>query len=140
MKVVVSAGLMLIVFAAFLDFADSTVHWFGVQAGVDDLSFKVILSYLFYPLSYVCGSDTSDLLTVGRLTGVKIVANNILAYQELGQIIRNNRVMAGYNGTWHHSGLDIVLDDWNQTLVGGVMTTNQRHWIHYAVTEGSTLV
>ncbi|KAK7494706.1 hypothetical protein BaRGS_00014104, partial [Batillaria attramentaria] len=125
-RIVVSICANALVFVAVLEFLDKTVEWFGDQAGVDNLSFTRILSYVFYPLMFLFGVDVEDLLTLGRLVGVKIVANIIVGYQQTGVIIRNSHTLADYleqtNGTWRHVGDDVILDAWNQTLAGGVMT------------------
>nr|KAG5705149.1 hypothetical protein BaRGS_030866 [Batillaria attramentaria] len=77
---------------------------------------------------FLFGVDVEDLLTLGRLVGVKIVANIIVGYQQTGVIIRNSHTLADYleqtNGTWRHVGDDVILDAWNQTLAGGVMTVS----------------
>ncbi|KAK7467882.1 hypothetical protein BaRGS_00036887, partial [Batillaria attramentaria] len=125
-SVVVTICANILVFVAFLDFADHTVNWFGEQAGLRDLSFRRILSYLFYPLMCLCGVDSEDLLTIGRLVGVKILTSAQLGYKQAAAVIENSVTFTEYrslsNGTWHYHGDDLVLDAWNRTLVGGVMT------------------
>ena len=75
---------------------------------------------------YLSGVDTPDLLNMGRLFGVKTLAGALTGYIEAAAVIRNSRTFNNYttltNGTWHHDGFDVVLGDWNQTLVGGVLT------------------
>lgn len=78
---------------------------------------------------YLCGVESEDLLTMGRLTGVKILTNTQLGYMQAADLITNSKAFQGYkvetNGTWHYDGDDLVLDAWNQTLVGGVLTVSR---------------
>ena len=46
--------------------------------------FQTILGYLFIPFSFLMGVDWDDALKVGRLIGLKVTANEFLAYIELG--------------------------------------------------------
>ncbi|KAK7477960.1 hypothetical protein BaRGS_00030789, partial [Batillaria attramentaria] len=85
-----------------------------------------ILSYVFYPLMYICGVDSQDLLVMSRLVGLKFLSNIQIAYREAGVIIANSKELEEYisltNGTWYYSGDDVILEAWNQTLTGGVMS------------------
>nr|KAG5697778.1 hypothetical protein BaRGS_026735 [Batillaria attramentaria] len=70
----------------------------------------------------------ADCKTVGRLLGLKIFANEYVAYSELG-IIRANRLAfeshVNKNGTWNHTGVafrDVYLVETNTTLPGGVIS------------------
>nr|KAG5692835.1 hypothetical protein BaRGS_001424 [Batillaria attramentaria] len=79
-----------------------------------------ILSYVFYPLMYICGVDSQDLLVMSRLVGLKFLSNIQIAYREAGVIIANSKELEEYisltNGTWYYSGDDVILEAWNQTL------------------------
>ncbi|KAK7465242.1 hypothetical protein BaRGS_00037579 [Batillaria attramentaria] len=124
-SVIVTICANLLFFVSFLRFADLTLEWFGDQAGVEDFSFTRLLSYVFYPLMYLCGVDTEDLLVLGRLVGVKVLTSTQLGYKQAADIIHNSNTLAEYtartNGTWRYSGDDVILEAWNRTLVGGVM-------------------
>ena len=45
----------------------------------------MIFSYMFYPLAYIIGIDEEDLSEVSNLLGLKLVANEFLAFIKLGQ-------------------------------------------------------
>ncbi|KAL8570252.1 hypothetical protein ACOMHN_029952 [Nucella lapillus] len=116
----------LIVFVALLDFMDHTVLWFAERAGVYDLTFSRLVSYLLYPLIVLMGYDLQDCLTAARLLGINILTTTPVTYIELGTIITNDKVLMDYisttNGTWSYVGDDVLLHGTNTTLVGGVMT------------------
>ncbi|KAK7503049.1 hypothetical protein BaRGS_00005675 [Batillaria attramentaria] len=124
--IAVMAAANLLVFVAALQLADETLEWFGEQAGVQHLTVRRLLSYVFYPMMYLYGVDPQDLLTLGRLLGVKIFASTFLAYKQAAELVKNSDQLADYvtqtNGTWHYVRDDVILDAWNQTLVGGVLT------------------
>ena len=48
-----------------------------------------ICSYAFYPLSLLMGVGTDEAREVGKLVGIKVFATELLAFQELGESIRN---------------------------------------------------
>jgi concentrative nucleoside transporter, CNT family len=56
--------------------------------GVVGLSLQQILSYLFAPLGFLMGLDSSHVLTAGQLLGSKMVLNEFIAFGDLGQIIK----------------------------------------------------
>ncbi|KAK7465244.1 hypothetical protein BaRGS_00037581, partial [Batillaria attramentaria] len=112
--VVVNVCANALVFVAILTFIDRSFEWFGDQAGVDDMSLRRILSYVFYPLMYICGVDSQDLLVMSRLVGLKFLSNIQIAYREAGVIIANSKELEEYisltNGTWYYSGDDVILE------------------------------
>ncbi|CEO09464.1 nucleoside permease nupC [[Clostridium] sordellii] len=55
--------------------------------GVVGLSLQQILSYLFAPLGFLMGLDSSHALTAGQLLGSKMVLNEFIAFGDLGKII-----------------------------------------------------
>ncbi|MFR3567997.1 MAG: NupC/NupG family nucleoside CNT transporter [Paraclostridium sordellii] len=56
--------------------------------GVVGLSLQQILSYLFAPLGFLMGLDSSHALTAGQLLGSKMVLNEFIAFGDLGKIIK----------------------------------------------------
>ncbi len=50
--------------------------------------------YAFAPASFLMGIDFSECHTVGRLLGIKTVANEFIAYRELGLLIKANELSA----------------------------------------------
>jgi CNT family concentrative nucleoside transporter len=94
LKLALNIAAMLIAFLALLAMADYLVGqiglWFGYQdaAGDPTLSFTIMLAYLFTPLAWVIGVPWSEAFDAGKLLGVKMVANEIVAYEQLGEMLQ----------------------------------------------------
>jgi CNT family concentrative nucleoside transporter len=50
------------------------------------LSLEALLGFIFAPLAAAIGADFSDVLQLGQLLGTKMVANEFVAYLQLGEI------------------------------------------------------
>ena len=101
---------------------------------------QIICSYLFWPFVFIMGVESVDCPVSARILGIKLNVNEMVAFYELGVVIKNRATLHAYNGTWHWTdGGDIVLDHANTTLVGGVMsvcaflkiTTNPPYRTHF---------
>ena len=94
LQLALNVGAMLLAFLALIAMCD----WIFGQAGtligfVDDqgkatLSLSVTLSYLFWPVAFLMGIDASECLPAGKLLGIKMIANEFIAYDQLGQMLR----------------------------------------------------
>ena len=47
---------------------------------------------MFMPLVYMIGIDWSEAFTAGRVMGIKLIPNEMLAYMELGTIRTQNEM------------------------------------------------
>ena len=100
--VLIMAGC-LIVFISLIGFIDSVLfrldsyidgellkgvkNSYGEYSGIFPGSFKTLLGYLFYPLSFVMGVPFSDILNVSYLMGTKISVNEFVAFTQLKQFL-----------------------------------------------------
>ncbi|KAJ1904409.1 hypothetical protein LPJ81_002508 [Coemansia sp. IMI 209127] len=57
--------------------------WFGQFIGIRSLTLELVLGYLLYPLTWLLGVPSSDVMAVSRLLGLKLVANEFIAYSQL---------------------------------------------------------
>ncbi|KAK7087825.1 solute carrier family 28 member 3-like [Littorina saxatilis] len=135
-KLVANIAVNLIAFIALLDFVNATLVWFGDRVGMHDpkLTFQLISSYVFYPLSFLMGVDGDDRLKMGELIGTKTFLNEFVAYTELSVYINNRKTLDAYlqnftlglptnpTGNWSFVDGGIFLADTNQTLAKGLMT------------------
>ncbi|GAA0077736.1 NupC/NupG family nucleoside CNT transporter [Clostridium sp. CTA-5] len=55
--------------------------------GIFGITLQQIFSYIFAPLGFFMGLQGSEILTAGQLLGSKLVLNEFVAFQDLGQII-----------------------------------------------------
>ena len=46
-----------------------------------------MLAYLFTPIAWLIGIPWNECLDAGRLLGIKVVANEIVAYEQLGVLL-----------------------------------------------------
>jgi CNT family concentrative nucleoside transporter len=58
--------------------------WFGMA---EPLSMVRILSWIFYPFAYLLGVQSSDVPTVSRLLGERVILTEVVSYQDLAQLI-----------------------------------------------------
>ncbi|CAK7267276.1 hypothetical protein SEPCBS57363_002514 [Sporothrix epigloea] len=73
---------------ALLGLVDGLLGWWGSYVNVPQLSVQLIMGYLLYPVAFLLGVDRtndggSDLRKVAELLGIKVVANEFVAYGDL---------------------------------------------------------
>lgn len=85
------AGMILttlLCIIALLNLVDGLLTWWGRYINLDgeyDLTLELILGYLCYPIAFLLGvsREGKDLLLVGRLIGLKVIANEFVAFSTL---------------------------------------------------------
>lgn len=134
-SLIANIAVNLIAFIALIEFLNQTLIWFGNRIGLEkpgeELSFQFICSYVFYPVAFLMGVAEDDCFEVAKLIGDKTFINEFYAYTRLSVYIKNRENLTWYEllptknssftGDWHFSGNDIMYDDFNHTLVGGVL-------------------
>lgn len=95
LKLALNVGAMMIAFLALIamvDFAiESTSRWVMTLAGVADpvgWKFSTICGVLFAPLGWLMGIEWKDCYASGQLLGLKMVANEFVAYQQLSDWLK----------------------------------------------------
>ncbi|WP_404308069.1 NupC/NupG family nucleoside CNT transporter [Neorhodopirellula lusitana] len=96
MKLALNVAAMLIAFLALIALIDTllgavcqTVGW--IDAGGDPaISLGLILGYVGWPLAWLLGIPTDECMVAGRLIGMKTVANEFVAFQQLGEIMKSS--------------------------------------------------
>lgn len=105
LKLALNVAAMLIVFVAIIALFNATFSWFGALGATDEkegvidalviklsrgafegLSLEALLGFIFAPLAAAIGADWSNVLHLGQLLGTKMVANEFVAYLQLGEI------------------------------------------------------
>jgi CNT family concentrative nucleoside transporter len=84
------AGMILANVATLLSLIaaiDGFLTWTGKSFGIHHLTLELIFQYIFYPIAWLIGVPQGELLTVSRLIGVKLVANEFVAYSDLQPLI-----------------------------------------------------
>uniref|UniRef100_A0A665VGL7 Sodium/nucleoside cotransporter n=1 Tax=Echeneis naucrates TaxID=173247 RepID=A0A665VGL7_ECHNA len=81
----------LISFLALLACLDAVLSWLGGMLDYPQLSFTLICSYLFMPLSFIMGVSWEDCFVVAELIGTKTFLNEFVAYQKLSELIKRRK-------------------------------------------------
>ena len=72
----------LIAFLAIIEMLDQLIMYLGSRVDID-ISFAIICEILFYPLAWLMGVDAADCRQIANLLGLKIFANELIAYGQL---------------------------------------------------------
>lgn len=78
----------LLCIIAFIGLINGLLGWWGryiniTQDGGPYLTLQLILGYIMYPVAFFLGVPRGELLEVAELIGVKIIANEFVAYNSL---------------------------------------------------------
>jgi len=97
-KLAINVGAMLIAFLALIALINLIFAAMGSATAVtldylfgyeisSDWTLQGMLGYLFMPMAWLLGVESGDCLQVGQLLGIKMVANEFLAYEQLHAIL-----------------------------------------------------
>jgi CNT family concentrative nucleoside transporter len=96
MKLAVNVGAMLLAFTALVFVLNYLLFkigdWTSLNAVIaantpyKNLSFQMILGYIFSPVAWIIGVNTNDMLNVGQLLGEKTILNEFNAYLSFSQM------------------------------------------------------
>lgn len=96
LKLAVNIGAMLLVFIAFIALINGLLLWIGEVTYLNDwietntiysnLSLEAILGYVFAPLMWFIGVAKEDIMLMGQLLGVKLVASEFVGYIQLADL------------------------------------------------------
>ncbi|KFB43851.1 hypothetical protein ZHAS_00011701 [Anopheles sinensis] len=82
----------LIAFVAFIAFINGMLSWFGWRVGWEDISLEMIFGAIFRPLAFVMGVPWDDSYYVGKVIGIKMVVNEFVAFERLGEFIKEKAI------------------------------------------------
>jgi len=95
-KMAVNVAAMILVFVALIALLNGVLFQiaevFGLNAWVDNntiyksFSIELILGYLFAPIMWLIGVASDDTALMGQLLGIKMAANEFVAYIELASL------------------------------------------------------
>ena len=96
LKLAINVGAMLLVFTALIAFLNyiflKTGAWTGINEAIrqntpyDGFSMQMVIGYLFSPIAWLMGVNSSDMVLVGQLLGEKTILNEFFAYTSLGDM------------------------------------------------------
>ena len=83
LKLALNVGAMLIAFIALVAMCNGLLGWVGSWFGIPNLTFQLILGYLFSPIAFLLGVPWKEALSVGTMLGEKVILNEFVAYVNL---------------------------------------------------------
>jgi CNT family concentrative nucleoside transporter len=96
LKLAVNVAAMLLVFFAFIDMIDGILAWIGdlthlnawmaAHTAYPTISLKAILGTIFAPLMWLIGVAKEDIMLMGQLLGIKLVASEFVGYVQLADL------------------------------------------------------
>jgi len=91
---VLNIGANLVAFLGLLAAVNGFLNWFGGLLDFSELSFELMCSYVFLPVTFFMGIEWQDCFKAAELIGVKIFLNEFIAYEDLSEML-----VARDNGT-----------------------------------------
>jgi CNT family concentrative nucleoside transporter len=80
-----NVGAMLLAFIGLIALLNGLIGWGGSFLGAQDISFQVILGYVFQPIAWTLGVPWEEANIAGSFIGQKMVVNEFVAYLDFLQ-------------------------------------------------------
>ena len=80
LKIAANVGAMLMAFIALISLLNGIIGGIGGFFGHEDLTFQLILGYVFQPLAWLLGVPWAEANLAGSFIGQKLVVNEFVAY------------------------------------------------------------
>jgi CNT family concentrative nucleoside transporter len=85
-KIAVAVAAMVLAFVSLVALANGILGGIGSWFGHPELSFQLILGYIFAPVMYLLNIPWNETGAAGQLFGTKVVLNEFVAFIDLGQM------------------------------------------------------
>ena len=85
-KIAVAVAAMVLAFVSLVALANGILSGVGSWFGHPELSFQLIVGYVFSPVMYLLNIPWNETGAAGQLFGQKIVLNEFVAFIDLGQM------------------------------------------------------
>lgn len=94
LKLALNVGAMLITFVALVAIVNAIVGWVGNLFRVEDpWTLQRFFGFCFYPFAWLMGIPASECSLAGEMLGTKVILNELLAYEQLGQIVKADQAL-----------------------------------------------
>lgn len=87
LKLALNVGAMLLAFIALIAMMNGILGWTSGLFGFPNITFELIMGYLFAPVAWLIGIPWEECVLVGNLLGKKLVLNEFVAYLDLKEIM-----------------------------------------------------
>ena len=93
LKLAVGIATLLVAILALVALCDKLIGWPSQMLGLSEpLSITKILSWIFYPLVALLGIARADLAEAARLLGERVILTEVVAYQDLAQMVTSGQI------------------------------------------------
>ena len=93
LKLAVGIATLLVAILALVALCDKLIGWPSQILGLSEpLSITKILSWIFYPLVALLGIARADLAEAARLLGERVILTEVVAYQDLAQMVTSGQI------------------------------------------------
>jgi len=89
LSLALNVAAMLLAFIALIAMLNGILGWGGSFVGFPNISFEMIMGYVFAPVAWLLGCPWEDCLIVGNFLGKKLMINEFVAYLDLKEQIPN---------------------------------------------------
>ncbi len=100
LKLAGNVGAMLLSFIALIAMMNGLLGWIGSGIGFPQITFELIMGYVFAPVAWLLGCPWQDCIIVGNFLGKKLVLNEFVAYLDLkdqmGNITPRSAILSTY--------------------------------------------
>ncbi|MCG8469053.1 MAG: NupC/NupG family nucleoside CNT transporter [Gemmatimonadetes bacterium] len=94
LKLALNVGAMLLAFLALIAMGNGILAWVTGLFGVEGITLERLFGWIFAPIAWLIGVPWADAVEVGTLFGVKMVANEFLAFTNLGSALGGDLVLS----------------------------------------------
>ncbi len=92
-RLIVGIVALLIAIISLVELIDLFLGWIGGFIGGNiDWSLKGLLGYVFYPFTAILGIPISDVDTISKIIGERMVVTEVTAYKDLAAAIANGTI------------------------------------------------
>ena len=83
LKLALNVGAMLLAFLAIIALGNGILGWATGLVGVEGITLERIFGWVFAPAAWLIGVPWADAVNVGSLFGIKMIANEFVAFTNL---------------------------------------------------------
>lgn len=94
LRLALNVGAMLLAFLALIALANGLLGWATGLVGVEGITLERIFGWLFAPVAWLVGVPWEDAVRIGSLFGIKMVANEFVAFQALSEMMGAQQELA----------------------------------------------
>lgn len=91
----------VIAFIAFITFLNGVLEFFASLIGFENFTLQYLFELIFTPICWGIGIPWKDAGSVGKVIGLKLVDNELVAYRKLMELLQNDAIsvnVLNFNG------------------------------------------